>query len=56
MKRCCPGLTCEQMRAQHYAQCELLPRRGACSPDSRAASQFQHAIASTPSIKTPATV
>ncbi|KAK9842532.1 hypothetical protein WJX81_004756 [Elliptochloris bilobata] len=41
---------------QHYAQCELLPRKGACSPDTRAASQFQHIIASTPSIRTPATV
>lgn len=29
-------------RAQHYAQCELLPRGGACSPDTKAASQFQH--------------
>jgi len=32
--------------AQHYAQCELLPRSGACSPDTRAASQFKpHALA-----------
>ena len=36
------------MRVQHYAQCELLPRDGACSPDVSIARQFrQHLESST---------
>ena len=29
---------------QHYAQCELLPREGACSPDTSVARQFRQHV------------
>ncbi|CAK0750030.1 hypothetical protein CVIRNUC_001958 [Coccomyxa viridis] len=32
---------------QHYAQCELLPREGACSPDTSIASQFRRHLEET---------
>ncbi len=29
---------------QHYAQCELLPREGACSPDTSVSRQFRQHV------------
>lgn len=32
---------------QHYAQCELLPRDGACSPDTSITQQFRQHLQNT---------
>lgn len=32
--------------AQHFAQCELLPRDGGCSPDASIAVQFRQHVES----------
>ena len=39
---CMAELDSGVLRAQHYAQCELLPRGDGCSPDTRVAAQFSH--------------
>lgn len=38
------GMADASVSLQHYAQCELLPREGACSPDTSVARQFRQHV------------
>ncbi len=47
------GLTFVWSCLQHYAQCELLPRDSACSPDVSIARQFRQHVESSSAVASP---